>query len=86
MTFLDCKQFKDEGELKAAERRMFDYISHESNSYFTKEHHVRVEVGDGTAALPAHAAEARLSAKRGQPDEIREEERHSDEEGQLGGI
>ena len=43
--------FKDVGNLSRADRRHFDIITTESNSYFTKEHEIRVPVGTMDVAI-----------------------------------
>ena len=55
--------FKDVDDLAAADRRGFDAITTESNSYFTKEHEILAPVGAQNVALPALPRRLRTSGK-----------------------
>ena len=50
--YLECNHFSGACELTALNRRQFDIISYESNSYFTKAHAIKVPVGAGGGTLP----------------------------------
>lgn len=50
--FLECNYFKDADALSNVQKRVYDVISYQSQSYFTKEHSIRVPVGRGDAVLP----------------------------------
>ena len=52
--YLECNHFSEACELTVLGRRQFDIISYESNSYFTKDHRLKVPVGAGGGTLPLH--------------------------------
>ena len=52
LKFLECNHFKEAKDLTQMQRRYFDVISHESNSYFTDAHEILVAVGLGDESLP----------------------------------
>ena len=64
---LECNYFKDAANLTALQRRVFDVISHESNSYFTTLHRVRVGVGEGDEMLPPPPKALRMYSKCAAP-------------------
>ena len=53
MKYLEMNQFKEAEKLTTTDKRCFDVISYESNSYFTKEHEIIVPVGPGDTTMPA---------------------------------
>jgi len=61
--YLQCNHFKDAGELTAQNKRGFDVISYESNSYFTDEHEIHVPVGDGDTPIPQMLIYRRMRSK-----------------------
>ena len=50
--FLECIYFKDADTSSNAQKRLYDVISYQSQSYFTKEQSIHVPVGRGDATLP----------------------------------
>ena len=50
--YLSCNHFKNGDQLTAEQKRCYDVLSLESNSYFTKEHSIHVPVGWGATKLP----------------------------------
>ena len=50
--YLSCNHFKNGDQLTAEQKRCYDVLSLESNSYFTKEHSIHVPVGFGMTKLP----------------------------------
>ena len=52
MTYLECNYFKDAESLNENRKRVLDVISHQSKSYFTKEHAIHVSVGLGDNVFP----------------------------------
>jgi hypothetical protein len=52
LKFLECNHFKEAKDLTQMQRRYFDVISHESNSYFTDAHEIKVPVGPADESLP----------------------------------
>ena len=67
LKYLHSNYFKDCSMLTSAERRMFDYVSYESNSYFTDEHRIHTDVGHGEEQLPPMPVRMRMCAKRSLP-------------------
>ena len=67
MTYLECNHFKLVEFLTQEQLRSFDVISHESNSYFTKDHEINVCVGPGDKSLPARPTAMRVNVKRATP-------------------
>ena len=63
VTYLQCNHFKDAASLTERQRRSFDVISHERNSYFTSAHEIRVPVGPGDKSLLPFPAPIRLCVK-----------------------
>ena len=63
MGHLECNHFSVAESMTAIERRRFDVISHESNSYFTNAHEIRVPVGLGEMVLPDGPAPKRMRIK-----------------------
>jgi hypothetical protein len=61
--YLECNHFKDASQLTALDKRRFDVISHESNSYFTQETEIHVPVGAGDKPIPKILVYKRLQAK-----------------------
>jgi len=53
LTYLECNHFKEAHTLTWSQKRKFDVISHESNSYFTDKLEIHVPVGDGKGPLPS---------------------------------
>ena len=52
LEYLECNHFKDAPGLTATDKRRFDIISHESNSYFTSATEIHVPVGSGDKSIP----------------------------------
>ena len=67
LKYLHSNYFKDCSMLTSARRRMFDYVSYESNSYFTDEHRIHTDVGHGEEQLPPMPVRMRMCAKRSLP-------------------
>ena len=66
MKYLECNHFKLANSLTQTDRRSFDVISYESNSYFTEAHEILVPVGLGDTLLPAPPrASSRARARAG---------------------
>ena len=63
MSFIELNHFKDAAKLTTNDRRCFDVISHESNSYFTTEHEIKVPLGLGLTPLPAIPVSKRMRHK-----------------------
>lgn len=63
MKYLECNWFPEAYQLTALQRRCFDVISHESNSYFTTSHEIRVAVGEGDTMLPPQPIALRMYGK-----------------------
>ena len=63
MKFVECNWFKDAEALNENRKRVFDVISYQSQSYFTKEHEIRVPVGLGDKALPPLPTTKRMRVK-----------------------
>ena len=61
--YLECNHFKQAASMTDHQRRYYDVISHESNSYFTKAEEVRVPVGCGDETLPAVPTAKRMRSK-----------------------
>ena len=65
MKFVECKYFKDAESLNENGKRVFDVISYQSQSYFTTEHEIRVQVGLGDLELPPLPTSKRMRVKSG---------------------
>ena len=63
ITYLECNYFKDAESLTQKQRRAFDVISHQSNSYFTSAHEILVPVGPGDKSLPPSSTPKRLCVR-----------------------
>ena len=61
--YLQCNYFKEVDLLSENLKRMFDVISYQSQSYFTKEHAIHVPVGLGDGSLPMLLTRKRLKVK-----------------------
>ena len=75
---LECNHFKDALKLSAAEKRCFDVLSYESNSYFTKEHEIHVPVGEGDMQIPEFGRSRRLQSKTPAAEAIVQETKHAE--------
>jgi len=70
LTYLECNHFKEAHTLTWNQKRKFDVISHESNSYFTDKFEIHVPVGDGKGPLPnLKSRRIRAERPRGSPSE-----------------
>ena len=67
LKYLHSNYFKDRSQLTSAERRMLDYVSYESNIYFTDEHRIHTDVGHGEEQLPPMLVRMRVLSKRSLP-------------------
>ena len=67
LKYLHANYFKDCSTLTAAQRRMLDYVSYESNSYFTDAPRIHTDVGHGEEQLPPMPVRMRMCAKRSLP-------------------
>ena len=65
MKFVECNWFKDAEALNENRKRVFDVISYQSQSYFTKEHEIRVQVGLGDKVLLPLPTTKRMRVKSG---------------------
>ena len=63
MKYLELNDFKQAAYLTTNDKRCFDVITYESNSYFTKLHEILIPVGPGDKALPAIPMPKRLRFK-----------------------
>ena len=63
MKFLECNYFKDAESLNENGKRVFDVITYQSMSYFTKKHEIRVNVGLGDLELPPLPTSKRMRVK-----------------------
>ena len=63
MKTLECNHFKETKTMTAKQKRFFDVISYQSQSYFTDEHEIRVQVGAGTKQLPPIPTSKRMRTK-----------------------
>ena len=63
LKYVSCNHFRDADTMTTAQRRAFDVISYESNSYFTDAHAIWVPIGLGQAELPPRARHARMWVK-----------------------
>ena len=63
MKILECSHFNETDSLTAEQKRFFDVLSYRSQSYFTKEHEIRVPVGCGTKQLPTLPTTKRMRTK-----------------------
>ena len=63
LKFLECNHFRGADKLSVDEKKKFDVISYESNSYFTKAHDIEVPVGAGDADLPMKFMLKRIRCK-----------------------
>ena len=63
MKYLELNDFKQAAYLTTNDKRCFDVITFESNSYFTKLHEILIPVGPGDKALPAIPMPKRLRFK-----------------------
>ena len=63
MLRLKMNWFKDEPKLTPSDRRHFDAITVESNTYFTDRHEIRVPVGTDDVDLPAEPTRLRTCGK-----------------------
>ena len=63
LKFLECNHFREAKDLTQMQRRYFDVISHESNSYFTDAHEILVPVGPGDESLPPLPMAKRMRVK-----------------------
>lgn len=61
--YLECNRFNDALALSNVDRRFFDVISYESNSYFTELHEILVPVGLGDSILPPRPSAKRMRQK-----------------------
>ena len=59
--YLECNWFKD--VICENRKRLYDVISLQSQSYFTKEHSIHVPVGPGNAVLPTFPTAKRMRVK-----------------------
>ena len=62
MRYLECNHFRHPPK-SSSEKRIFDVISTVSNSYFTKDHMIKVPVGRGDARLPLEIHKRRMFGK-----------------------
>ena len=81
LTYVTMNDFQDCDTLTARRRARLDVISHESNSYFTKEQSIFVPVGSGDSPLPSCASRKRIRAKS--PSARRAVRRVADDHGPL---
>ena len=65
LKYVECNYFKDEATLSMSRRRLFDVISYQSQSYFTKDIEILVPVGLGVEQLPALPTTKRMRSKNG---------------------
>jgi hypothetical protein len=63
MRYLECNHFKAAESLTQTQRRFFDVISYQSQSYFTKAHEISVPVGPGDQCLPPLPTAKRMRVK-----------------------
>ena len=63
LKYLECNYFKDAASLNENQKRVLDVISYPSQSYFTKEHEIRVPVGPGTKQLQPLPTTKRMRTK-----------------------
>ena len=71
MKYLELNHFKDAEQLTTNDKRCFDVVTHESNSWFTDEYEIIVAVGAGDTPLPAIPVPTRLRVKCARPHTFR---------------
>ena len=62
--YLECNHFKGADRLTAVDKRAFDVISYQSQSYFTDAFEIHVPVGDGDKPIPGLSVNRRVRSKR----------------------
>ena len=67
LQYMECNHFKLAESLTQMQRRFFDVIDYESNSYFTHKSEIRVPVGLGDKSLPQMPQPKRMRVKTAAP-------------------
>ena len=62
--YLECNHFKEADRLTVVDKRAFDVISYQSQSYFTDAKAINVPVGDGDKPIPGIVVNRRVGSKR----------------------
>ena len=62
--YLECNHFKGADRLTAVDKRAFDVLSYQSQSYFTDAFEIHVPVGDGDKPIPGMSVNRRVRSKR----------------------
>ena len=65
LKFVECNHVQDLESLSGTQKRRFDVLTHQSHSYFTKEHEIHVPVGLGDKVLPPLPRMKRMRFKSG---------------------